>query len=112
MLRKPEPRKREKARERRARDKARRECRAFVIARDGMRCRRCRVYGGLALDVHELTRRSHGGSITDPANCVALCRACHRAITEYRLWAVCESAEGASGPMRFQTDRPEGGSYE
>jgi hypothetical protein len=28
-------------------------------------------------DVHELLTRGRGGSITDEANCVALCRGCH-----------------------------------
>ena len=28
-------------------------------------------------DVHELKRRSQGGSITDESNCIAVCRPCH-----------------------------------
>lgn len=32
------------------------------------------------VDVHEILPRSAGGSITDRANCVAVCRACHRFI--------------------------------
>ncbi len=38
------------------------------------RQRRC---GGKSVDVHELLARSAGGSIVDPANVKALCRACH-----------------------------------
>jgi len=30
------------------------------------------------MDVHELLPRSAGGSILDRANCIAVCRACHR----------------------------------
>ena len=30
-----------------------------------------------AVDIHEPLQRSHGGSITDPENTIALCRRCH-----------------------------------
>ena len=33
-------------------------------------------------DVHELVRRSQGGSIIDERNCIAVCRPCHRRIGE------------------------------
>lgn len=33
-----------------------------------------------SIDVHELKRRSQGGSITDESNCIAVCRECHRRI--------------------------------
>ena len=33
--------------------------------------------GGLAVDLHEPFTRARGGSILDPANTVAVCRACH-----------------------------------
>lgn len=36
----------------------------------------------LADDVHEPLTRSRGGSITDPANAVPLCRPCHTVITD------------------------------
>jgi 5-methylcytosine-specific restriction endonuclease McrA len=39
-------------------------------------CHRCRVRP--ARDAHELTRRSAGGSILDPANCRPVCAECHR----------------------------------
>jgi hypothetical protein len=34
-------------------------------------------------DVHELLPRSAGGSITERANCIAVCRTCHRWIHEH-----------------------------
>jgi 5-methylcytosine-specific restriction endonuclease McrA len=42
-------------------------------------CVRC---GARADDAHEIVSRARGGSITDPANLVALCRACHTFITD------------------------------
>lgn len=41
-------------------------------------CARC---GHPADDLHELLSRARGGSITDPANCVPLCRPCHEDVT-------------------------------
>ena len=38
--------------------------------------KRCYVRSG-SVDVHELKRRSQGGSITDESNCIAVCRPCH-----------------------------------
>jgi 5-methylcytosine-specific restriction endonuclease McrA len=34
------------------------------------------------LDAHELLSRAQGGSITDPANIILLCRPCHSWVTE------------------------------
>lgn len=34
-------------------------------------------------EVHEVLRRSQGGSITDPSNCLATCRRGHRLIHDY-----------------------------
>ena len=34
-------------------------------------------------DVHELLRRSQGGSVVDEANCIAVCRPCHTRIGNY-----------------------------
>lgn len=31
-------------------------------------------------DIHELLRRSQGGSVTDEGNCIAVCRQCHNRI--------------------------------
>lgn len=36
-----------------------------------------------SVDVHELVRRSQGGSILDEANLLAVCRECHRRIGDY-----------------------------
>lgn len=41
-----------------------------------------------ATDVHEIKTRARGGSITDVNNCLALCRACHRFITDNPAWAL------------------------
>lgn len=38
-------------------------------------CQRCEWRR--SVDVHELLPRGRGGSITDPQNCVAVCRWCH-----------------------------------
>lgn len=38
-------------------------------------CQKCMARQ--SVDVHELLPRGRGGSITDPQNCVALCRHCH-----------------------------------
>lgn len=35
------------------------------------------------MDIHELKRRSQGGSILDESNCMAVCRECHRRIGNY-----------------------------
>jgi hypothetical protein len=35
--------------------------------------------GGLATDLHEPRKRSHGADICDPAECVPACRHCHSA---------------------------------
>lgn len=35
-----------------------------------------------SVDIHELVRRSQGGSILDESNCMAVCRGCHRRIGE------------------------------
>jgi 5-methylcytosine-specific restriction endonuclease McrA len=44
------------------------------------RCKRCKR--NPSQDVHEIKSRARGGSITDPDNCVALCRTCHTFITQ------------------------------
>jgi 5-methylcytosine-specific restriction endonuclease McrA len=36
-----------------------------------------------SMDIHELKRRSQGGSILDESNCIAVCRECHRRIGNY-----------------------------
>jgi hypothetical protein len=44
-------------------------------------CERCENHK--SQDIHEVLPRGRGGSITDPANCVALCRACHMDIHDH-----------------------------
>lgn len=34
-------------------------------------------------DIHELVRRSQGGSVIDEDNCIAVCRPCHTRIGNY-----------------------------
>ena len=41
-----------------------------------------------SVDVHELVRRSPSGSILDEANCMTVCRPCHRRIGEYPQLAI------------------------
>ncbi len=36
-----------------------------------------------SVDIHEVVRRSQGGSILDEANLLAVCRSCHRRIGDY-----------------------------
>jgi 5-methylcytosine-specific restriction endonuclease McrA len=43
-------------------------------------CQRCA--NERSQDIHELKSRARGGSITDIENLVALCRNCHRWVTE------------------------------
>lgn len=38
---------------------------------------------GTAIELHEIVKRSRGGSITDPENVVPICRNCHRFTEEY-----------------------------
>lgn len=56
-------------------------------------CQACKIFAahdGLAVfrqnqsqDVHELVRRSQGGSILDESNVLAVCRKCHMRIGNY-----------------------------
>ena len=78
---KPDPHQFAQARRRAAHRKARAQCRMSVWARDHGRCVVC--HEALGLDeahIHEVRYRSLGGSDTDPANCVVLCRCCHEAV--------------------------------
>jgi 5-methylcytosine-specific restriction endonuclease McrA len=44
-------------------------------------CERCQR--NPSQDIHERLSRARGGSITDPANLVALCRRCHEFVTTH-----------------------------
>ena len=52
---------------------------AFVLARDGYRCRACGRAGRLEAD--HVTPLDRGGAPFDPDNMQALCRGCHIAKT-------------------------------
>lgn len=52
-------------------------------------CSRCGATG-VALDAHELLSRARGGSITNLANIVLLCRADHTWVTEHPVEAAAE----------------------
>jgi 5-methylcytosine-specific restriction endonuclease McrA len=53
-------------------------------------CQACKVFAqhdglvtyinNLSVDIHEIVRRSQGGSILDESNLLAVCRPCHRRI--------------------------------
>lgn len=63
------------ARQARRRRERRTVIAAMAEAPGGQVCARCSA--ARAVDPHERLMRSQGGSIVDPANIVALCRACH-----------------------------------
>lgn len=56
-------------------------------------CEACKVFAGhdgkttythkQAQDIHEIVRRSQGGSILDETNLMAVCRPCHQRIGNY-----------------------------
>ena len=56
------------------------------LTRDDQRGTRCQanlsVCTKVATDMHEILRRSQGGSATDPDNILLVCRECHRWITD------------------------------
>ncbi len=60
-----------------------------LLAERGPGCE-ARLVGcdGRAVDCHEVLRRSQGGSLTDPANLLLLCRPCHSFLTEHPQMAV------------------------
>ena len=62
-----------------AKQGGRRKCIASVRERCGGRCeaKLLNVCTGEMRDTHEILARSQGGSITDPANCLGVCRPCH-----------------------------------
>lgn len=63
---------------------ARKRLIAAMMADGPVMCIRC---GGFAEDLHELLSRARGGSISDPANCVPICRQCHTWVTEHPIEA-------------------------
>ena len=81
-------------------ERAMRDRRVFValMLEEHPICQRCS--SARSVDVHELVRRSQGGSTLDPANCRALCRLCHAWIGAYPVaaeaegWAVTAKRSG------------------
>lgn len=64
---------------------ARKACQSIVRERSGGRCE-AQIHGvcaGRGIDVHEIKARSAGGLITNPENCMNLCRPCHEWINEH-----------------------------
>lgn len=90
MIRKNKPRKQNKKKE-----EAQAERRKFValILKERPLCQACKPFAAhdnkvtynqhLSRDVHELVRRSQGGSIVDADNVLAVCRPCHVRIGNY-----------------------------
>lgn len=65
------------------RERVYRDERRFLVAQmlaAHPRCKRCDT--NASTDIHEIKTRARGGSITDPDNCVALCRPCHTWVTD------------------------------
>ena len=63
---------------------ARKDCRGAVFQRAEGKCeiRRPDICTGNCEQVHEITARSQGGSITDPENCLGTCAPCHEWVTQ------------------------------
>lgn len=77
---------------------ARKRCCEIVAERSGGRCEVHDLYrsgrdvvwdrcDSPAAHVHEIRRRSQGGDITDPKNCLHVCAVCHDKIHRHPLWA-------------------------
>ena len=65
--------------------------RTAVLTRDGWRCVRCRLHGGL--DPHHIVPRSQGGGDV-LTNLLSLCRKCHRLMDGGGWKAYREAFEG------------------
>lgn len=55
-------------------------------------------------DIHELVRRSQGGSILDEDNLMAVCGPCHQRITEYRDGRAVLEGLGLWRPSYYKPD--------
>ena len=108
---KPEPRKAQKAREKRDRNAHIASVRRDVMLRD-TRCRVCHQKPVTGLEMHEIVPRSQlrgkqPHEIFNTVNCIALCRDCHREVTENRIDLVPASESlGANGPVEVQPRMP------
>lgn len=67
-------------------------------------CERC--HRQRSTEIHERLSRARGGSITDEANCVALCSVCHHMITINPAWAEAEGWSLKSSGVDWLTDDP------
>jgi len=66
-------------------------------------CQRCGT--NPSTEIHEVVTRARGGSITDPANCRALCHSCHAWITTHPAQAHAEGLMAHSWERdRYTTD--------
>jgi 5-methylcytosine-specific restriction endonuclease McrA len=78
-----------------------------VVRRRDVRCRSCQGIphpGAGRLEMHEIKSRAHlrGNApevIFNTGNCLMLCTACHREVTEHRLFLVPTSDDGADGEV-------------
>lgn len=77
---------RPRSKKRQAANVVRQAMKADIYAAQDGRCARCKV--SEIQDYHERLRRSAGGSITDPANVIGLCRACHSDVTLHSRQAI------------------------
>lgn len=107
---KPLPRRLEKRRQRTARNGLIAAVRRAVVARD-VRCRCCGerfATGEQTPEMHELRSRAQlrGRDPTDiwnRANCLLLCRRCHRGVTDHRITLTPADAEqGADGVVEVE----------
>lgn len=77
------------SRRRRKADRERAKLRAVLLEERGAWCQARLLHcDGPWTDLHEIKLRSRGGSITDPANILCVCRSCHTFITDHPKWAL------------------------
>jgi hypothetical protein len=99
---KPEPRKKTKARKKRAKAKNTKSIRAAVFNRDGYVCRCCDRRQ--AESMHEIVPRSLGGKVS-MENSIAVCGSgttgCHGKLQQHKIDVFCGSVVGAEGALLF-----------
>ena len=72
-----------------AENRERKKTRVEVLERCGNLCEaRLSICTRTVDDLHEIKTRARGGSITDPDNCLGLCRSCHTFITDNPQFAL------------------------
>jgi 5-methylcytosine-specific restriction endonuclease McrA len=111
LLPKPRSQRLERAAKKAHKKRIIRQVREVVRQRDP-RCRHCRALprvGGIEgrLEMHELKSRARlrgkpPEEIFNRRNCLMLCSACHRAVTEHRLIASPMGEAGADGDVDFK----------